>query len=87
MGTTPTEFEFDVTLDDLLYANGLEGLNDILDERMAAKPEDFYGVMPTDISYELKSVTTGDEGLGLITIVATFTPESLYGDYEADEED
>lgn len=77
-----TKFIFDVTLDDLLEADGVEGLNNILEERMLQNPE-FEGVLPTDISYEPQFVTPGD--IGLITIIATFTPDSIYG--ETDEED
>lgn len=83
MTETATTFEFDVSLDDLLYAEGAAGLNDILDERMAQKPEDFYGIMATDISYEPLFVTPGDTGL--ITIRATFTPESLYGETRGED--
>lgn len=78
-----TKFIFDVTLDDLLDADGVEGLNNILEERMAQNPE-FAGVLPTDISYEPQFVTPGD--IGLITIIATFTPDSIYGDNDDDDE-
>lgn len=82
MTATTATLEFDVTLDDLMEANGAEGLNDILDQRMSQNPE-FEGVMPTDIAYEPLFVSPGDTAL--ITIRATFTPESYFG--EADEED
>lgn len=87
MTETTATFEFDVTLDDLVEANGIEGLNDILDERLAQDPLGrFEGVIASDISYEPLSVTPGDTGL--ITIVATFTPDSLTGesDDEGDED-
>lgn len=78
-----TKFIFDVTLDDLLDADGVEGLNNILEERMTQDPE-FEGVLPTDISYEPQFVTPGD--VGLITIIATFTPDSIYGETDDDDE-
>lgn len=84
MATTPTTFEFDVTLDDLLYAEGVAGLNDILDERMTNDPQArFEGQMATDISYEALTVTPGDTNI--ITISATFTPDYLYGEPDEDE--
>jgi hypothetical protein len=86
MTATPATFEFDVSLDDLLYAEGAAGLNDILDERMSNDPLGrFEGKIATDISYQPVLVTPGDNGL--ITIIATFTPEALDGADEDEEGD
>ena len=86
MTATPTTITFDVTLDELLYAEGAAGLNDILDERMTNDPQArFEGQMATDISYEAVSVSPGD--ISLITISATFTPDYLYGEPDEDSED
>ena len=68
-------FDFDVTLDDLLYCGGLEGLNEILDERLDQNSDGSEPVMATDITYEVVSATPGIDGI--ITIRATFTPDPL----------
>ena len=70
----PMTFDFNVSLDDLLYTPGLEGLNEILDNRLEQDPS-FEGVIATDISYETVSATPGPSGT--ITIRAIFTPEDL----------
>lgn len=76
-------FEFDVTLEDLLYANGVEGLNDILDSRMADR-----GIQhsATDIGYKVvRLYPVTEEGVeGLITIIATYVPD--YMGYEDEDE-
>lgn len=82
MTETTKTFEFDVTLDELIEANGVEGFNDILDERLSQNPE-FDGIIPTDISYDPLTVWPGDTAL--ITIRATFIPDSISG--ETDDED
>lgn len=79
MELEPRTLEFDVTLEDLVEAGGLEGLNEILDQRMSQRPE-FEGMIATDISYEAVSVSPGD--VNLIVIVATFTPDPLYAEDE-----
>lgn len=74
-----TTFEFDVTFEELLYAEGAAGLNEILDERMADQ-----GIQhtATDIGYQVIKHTPGEEGTsGLITIIATYIP-----DYEAEDD-
>lgn len=65
-------FEFDVTMADLLDADGLNGLNEILDERMADR-----GIQhtATDISYDLTGLHREDGAEGLLTIVATYVPD------------
>lgn len=64
-------FEFDVTVEDLLDADSLAGLNAILDERMASQ-----GIQhtATDISYEVKRMHEEDGADPLIIIVATYIP-------------
>lgn len=72
-------FEFTVTPDDLIYAQGLEGLNEILDEQMTAAGLTHTA---TDIFYEFKTLVEGTTYDALITVVATYTPDDLYGDDE-----
>lgn len=79
MTETTKTFEFDVTLDDLLYVNGAGGLNEVLDFRMGNDPE-FEGIIATDISYEAVLLSPGDTAL--ITIRATFTPDPMFGEDE-----
>lgn len=72
-------FEFDVTVEDLLDADGVAGLNEILDERMASQ-----GIQhtATDIGYEVKRMHKEDGADPLIIIVATYIP-----DFEGVDED
>lgn len=64
-----TEFEFDVTFEDLLFADGEAGLNEILDARLE---EAGVTHMATDVSYEAVKMTNKT---GQITIKATYEPE------------
>lgn len=74
-------FEFTVTPDDLIDANGLEGLNEILDEQMMAA-----GIQhsATDISYKFKTMVEGTTYDALITVAAVYMPDFLFGDDEED---
>lgn len=72
-------FEFTVTPDDLIEANGLEGLNEILDEQMTAAGLQHIA---TDISYKFKTLVEGNTYDALITVIAIYTPDDMYGDDE-----
>jgi hypothetical protein len=76
-------FEFEVTVDDLIEVNGVEGLNEILDERMG---EAGIKHTATDIGYEVTKMTNKT---GLITITATYLPdfEAFGGEDDEDDED
>jgi hypothetical protein len=80
-----TTFEFDVTLDELLDAEGIEGLNDILDDRLASQG---ISHIPTDIGYTVvKHHPGGEENpSGLITIIATYIADDMGEEDEDDEE-
>lgn len=72
-------FDFTVTPDDLLDANGLEGLNEILDEQMAAA-----GIthMATDITYKFKNMVEGTTYDAMLRVTAVYVPDNLYSDDE-----
>ena len=61
-------FDFDVTMYDLVEAEGIDGLNEILDERMAAQGIDGYAA---DVSYwPINLDVQGDQHM--LTIRAKF---------------
>lgn len=76
-------FEFTVTPDDLLEANGVAGLNEILDEQMELANLQHTA---TDISYSFKTLVEGETYDATITVIATYVPDYLDGEDGDDEE-
>lgn len=72
-------FDFTVTPDDLLDADGVAGLNDILDEQMTAAG---INHMATDITYKFKTMVEGTTYDAMLRVTAVYVPDDLYSDDE-----
>lgn len=73
-------FEFDVTLDELVESGGMDGLNDILESRLS---DQGFSYIPSGIDYRAIGLTPGDDTQeGIITILATYTPDYMGMDEE-----
>lgn len=73
-------FEFDVTLEELAESGGMDGLNDILDSRLSDRG---FSHIPSDIDYRAIGLIPGDDTHeGIITILATYTPDYMGMDEE-----
>ena len=67
-------FQFEISLDELVWLEGMQGMNDLLDEKMTQAG---LGEIATDISYAIIKLNVSADGNenNTVTVEATYLPD------------